>query len=366
VVVLGLVCVASLAGQGGNQPLVFRKHVLMDRDGFQMEVLRLLAPKDWQFRGGVKWDYRTIPPAPTVTYTVSSPDGRSVAEQFPPDTYFWTQDQLMMQSLTMSGKAVMQPMPAPQYIKTVWAPHHRSDVSGLTILESKNLPELAAQTREVGQQQMTVFGQISPFQFPYEIRAEAARVKLQYQHNGETVVEEVMIVVSYFISSMASIYGTEQEIAWTPSLFSMRAPAREMNEKIKLFQVITDSRQDNPNWQLSCTRLSATLTRDQISQQNAIFARMQEIHRTQEQTSDMIVNSYRQQSAAYDHIFENYDQSIRGVETYVDPDSHSQVELPYGYNGAWTNGTDYILSADPGYNPNVGSTQTWQRLNRQR
>lgn len=56
VVVLGLVCVASLAGQGGNQPLVFRKHVLMDQDGFQMEVLRLLAPKDWQFRGGVKWD----------------------------------------------------------------------------------------------------------------------------------------------------------------------------------------------------------------------------------------------------------------------------------------------------------------------
>jgi hypothetical protein len=133
-----------------------------------------------------------------------------------------------------------------------------------------------------------------------------------------------------------------------------------------LFQVITESRRDNPNWQLSCTRLSASITRDQISAQNAIFARMQEIHRTQQETSDIIVNSYNQQSATYDHIFQNYDQTIRGVETYSDPTSHSPVELPYGYNDAWTNGTDYIMSSDPGYNPNVGSTQTWQRLNRQR
>ena len=367
VLVLVLVGAASLAGQGGSQPLILRKHVIMDQNGFQMEVLHLLAPKDWQFRGGVTWDYRTIPPNPTVTYSVSSPDGRSVAEQFPPESFNWTQDQLIMQSFTMSGQPVKPPMPAPQYIKTVWVPRHRSDVSGVTVLESQNLPELAAQSRELEQQQMVVFGQISPFQFPYEIRAEAARVKLQYQRNGEPVVEELTVLVSYFIASMATMYGgTAQAITWSPSVFSMRAPAREMNEKARLFQIITDSRRDNPNWQLNCTRLSATLTRDQISQQNAIFARMQEIHRTQQETSDIIVNSYNQQSATYDHIFQNYDQSIRGVETYADPSSHSQVELPYGYNDAWTNGTDYIMSSDPGYNPNVGSTQNWQRLNRQR
>jgi len=366
VLVLALVCVPNMLGQGGNQPLVFRKRVIMDPDGFQMEVLHLLAPKDWDFRGGVSWDMRTIPPAPTVTYTVTSPDGRSVAEQFAPEIFSWTNDQLMMQSLTMSGKAIKQPLSAEQFVKTMWIPHHRPGVSGLTVLETQNLPELAKQVRTLGQEQMNVFGQISPFQFPFEIRSDAVRVKLQYQRNGEPVVEEVMVAVSYFVASMQSMYGTTQEVDWTPSVFTMRAPAGEMNDKIKLFRVITDSRQDNPNWQTSCTKLSAVITRDQINQQNAIFARMQEIHRTQQETSDLIVKSYQQQSAAYDHIFENYDQSIRGVETYTDPDSHSKVELPYGYEDAWTNGTDYIMSGNPGYNPNVGSTQTWQRLARQR
>jgi hypothetical protein len=362
-----LFCAGNSAAQRGNQVLIFRKHVIMDQEGFQMEVLHLLAPKDWQFQGDVKWDYRTSPPNPTVTYTVTSPDGRSVAEQFAPATFYWTQDQLMMQSYTMSGQAVKQPMPAAEYIKTIWVPQHRRDASGVTVLQTQDLPELAAQSRKLGQQQMEVFGQISPLNFPFEIRTEAARVNLKYQRNGEAVVEEITVLVNYFITSTMNMYGgSTQDIAWTPSVFSMRAPAREMNEKARLFQVIADSRWDNPNWQLNCTRLDATITRDQISQQNAIFARMQEIHRTQQETSDIIVNSYNQRSATYDRIFQNYDQTIRGVETYVDPDAHSQVELPYGYNDAWTNGTDYIMSSDPAYNPNVGSTQSWQKLNHQR
>jgi hypothetical protein len=256
-------------------------------------------------------------------------------------------------------------MPAAQFLKVVWAPHHRSGVSGLTVLESQNLPELAAHTREVAQNEMNAFGEISPFQFRYEIRADAARVKLQYQRDGDTVVEEATAAVSYFVSNMSGMRGTVQEVGWAPSVFSFRAPAREMSDKVRLFKVITDSRQDNPAWLLSCTRLSATVTRDQIRQQNAIFARMQEIHRTQEQTSDLIVKSYQERSVAYDRIFDNYDQTIRGVETYTDPSTNSRVELPYGYNDAWTNGTDYVMSGDPRYDPNVGSTQNWQRLARQ-
>ena len=360
-VVGGLACAAA---QRGNQLLVFRKHVLMDPDGFQMEVLRLLAPKDWQFQGSVTWNYRIIPPTPTTVYTVSSSDGRSVAEQFPPDNFYWTEDTFLRQSLASSGLPVRRTMSAAQYLKEIWAPHYRAGVSGMTVLEAQSLPEVATQLRRSSEQQMNIFGQISPFQFPYEMRADAARVKFQYQRDGQTVVEEATAAISYFISSLAGMYGPIQETGWTPTAFSFYAPAQEMNQKVRLFEVITRSRQDNPAWSLNCTRLSATVTRDQIRQQNAIFARMQEIHRTQEQTSDMIVNSYRERSATYDRIFEKYDQTIRGVETYVDPGTNTHIELPYGYNDAWTNGTDYVLSSDPSYNPNVGSTQSWKRLER--
>ena len=364
--VIGLACLASMAPPGRNQVLVFRKYVVMDQEGFHMEALCLLVPKDWQFRGGVTWDCRQVPPAHVVAFTVSSPDGRSVAEQFPEEDFFWSMDRNLQYSFTSSGKRTLQPMPAAQFVKVVWAPHHRSGATGLTVLESQNLPELATRLREVTQYQMKVFGQISPFQFRYEIRADAAHVKLQYQQGGAAVIEDATAAISYFISYLPSMYGTVQEIAWTPWVFSFRAPAGEMNEKVKLFKVIADSRQDNPAWQLSCTRLSATVAREQIHQQNAIFARMQQIHRTQQETSDIIMSSYRERSAAYDRIFDNYSQTVRGVETYVDPATNSKMELPNGYSDAWTNGTDYVMSNNPRFNPNVGSNQNWQRLDRQR
>jgi hypothetical protein len=338
----------------------------MDQQGFHMEALRLLAPKDWQFRGGVTWNARSTPPEYHVAYTVSSPDGQSVAEQFPDESYSWSQDRMIQQSSTRSGKKVLPPMPAAQFLKQVWASQHRGAMSGLTVLETQNLADLAERTRQVAEYQMKVLGQISPFQFRYQIRADAAHVKFQYQQNGRPVIEDATATITYFSTYLSSMSGQVENSAWVPTVFSFRAPAAEMSAELRLFKVLADSRQDNPTWHLNCTRLSATVAREQIRQDNAIFARMQQIHQTQEQTSDLIVKSYRERSAAYDRIFDNYDQTIRGVETYSDPSSNSRVELPYGYEGAWTNGTDYVMSVDPGYDPNVGSTQRWQRLARQR
>jgi hypothetical protein len=37
-----------------------------------------------------------------------------------------------------------------------------------------------------------------------------------------------------------------------------------------------------------------------------------------------------------------------------------------GYNNAWTNGIgDYVVPDSAGYNPNIGSNQNWQKMNRQ-
>ena len=54
------------------------------------------------------------------------------------------------------------------------------------------------------------------------------------------------------------------------------------------------------------------------------------------------------------------------METYADPRTHPAVELPYGYNDAWTKGTAYVMNSAPRFDPNVGSSQNWQRLDRQR
>jgi hypothetical protein len=53
------------------------------------------------------------------------------------------------------------------------------------------------------------------------------------------------------------------------------------------------------------------------------------------------------------------------VDKYYDPLEGKAVELPAGYDNAWANSLgEYIVSENPNYNPNIGSNQNWQRIER--
>jgi hypothetical protein len=214
---------------------------------------------------------------------------------------------------------------------------------------------------------LNIFGQISPFTFPYETRADAGRVKVEYTQNGRRMVEDFTATITYFITNMPTMSGMyAQSVSWTPSVCSFRAPAEEMPGKIRLFQISLYSRFNNPVWSVSYTRLCAIVTREKLRQQQAIFARYQQIHKTLEETNDIIWQTYQNRSAAQDRMFDSYSQAYRGVDTYVDPVNNWNVELPTGYENAWTNGTDYMFSDSPSFNPNVGSTGNWQQMTRKR
>jgi hypothetical protein len=367
VLLFALTCSAGIATSAQDQMLAFRKHIVIDRNGFGYEAFRLLVPKGWHFKGGVSWDYNKFPAEVSTAFTITSPDGGSVLEQFPHINLFWSQDQSMQFSYSRAGMEILQPMGAVEFVKNFFIPRFRSKVSSLKIIQTQDLPELAQQTRDLAQLQLNIFGQISPFQFAYELRADAGRLKMEYSLGGNKIVEDVTVAVTYMISYMPAMYGgSVQGISWIPIVTSFRAPEKQIDNRIKIFKIITDSRKDNPVWAENCLKLSATVTRDQLRHQRAIFNRMQQISRTQSEIGDMIMDSYQKRNDAYDRIFDNYSQAIRGVDSYADPINNWKIELPAGYDNAWTNGSDYIISDDPGFNPNVGSTQGWQRMSRQR
>jgi len=160
--------------------------------------------------------------------------------------------------------------------------------------------------------------------------------------------------------------GYATGITWIPIVSSFKTPEKELNAKVRIFKIIMDSRKDNPVWVENCIKLSASVTRDKIRQQRAIFNRMQQISKTQSEIGDMIMDSYQKRNDAYDRIFDNYSQAIRGVDSYKDPINDWKIDLPTGYDNAWTNGSEYIISDDAGFNPNVGSTQNWEQMKRQR
>jgi len=354
-------------GQPQGQQLVFRNQIVMDQQGLNLEAFRILVPKDWIFDGGITWNFSKNPPEPFTIFTVTSPDGGSVIQQFPHMNMFWSQDQQTQYSFTQMGSTIMQPMTPLDFLQRVFIPQARKGVTDMKVVETQPLPGLAQRALAINNLTLNIFGQISPFSFPFETRADAGRVKVEYTQNGRRVIEDFTASINYFITNQSTLSGMSfQNVSWTPVVCSFRAPSDEMPAKIRQFQISLYSRVDNPVWNVSYTRLCAIVTREQLRQQQAIFARYQQIHKTLEETNDIIWQTYQNKSAAQDRMFDSYIQSLRGVETYVDPVNNRNVDLPTGYDNAWTNGTDYIFSDSPNFNPNLNSNQNWQQMIRKR
>lgn len=347
----------------GGAPLVFRNQVVFDQQGLGLEYLRMLVPKDWAFNGGITWNFAKNPPEAFLVYTVASPDGNSVIQQFPYANMYWSPDQQLQYSFAQMGSTIMQTMGAIDFLQRAFIPQVRQGVSDIKVLETQPLPAVAQQALSVTNLTLNLFGQISPPNAPYQTRADAGRIKVEYTANGRRVIEDFTAVVTYFITNSATLSGlVVPSVSWSPTVTSFRGPAEEMPAKIRTFQIALMSRYDNPVWQVSYTRLCALVTREKLRQQQAIFARYQQIHKTLEECNDIIWQTYQNKSAAQDRMFDSYSQALRGVDTYVDPVNNWNVELPTGYGNAWTNGTDYVFSDSPGFNPNTLSTGNWQKM----
>jgi len=307
VFILGLIYFSSVCYSSQDKMLAFQKKAIVDTQGFGIEAFKVLVPKGWDFKGAVSWDFNKIPPEASISFTITSPDGGSVVEQFPHRYFFWSQDPSMQNVYAQAGLEIHPPLEAIEFIKKVFLPHVRQNTSNLRILKSTNLPELAKQAKNILQYHMRVFHQISPSQFNLEIRVDAGRVNVKYNEGDKTIIEDLTAIITSIITYIPCIYGgIVPANTWVPVVKSFRAPANELDEKVRIFKIITDSETENPAWSLANIKLTATITRDQLRQQKTIFNRMQQIRQTQLEVDDMIMDSYKKRNSAYDRIFDNY------------------------------------------------------------
>ena len=66
-----------------------------------------------------------------------------------------------------------------------------------------------------------------------------------------------------------------------------------------------------------------------------------------------------------DRLSTQFSQYMRGVDEYKDPNLGGSVELPSGYQQAWSNPLgEYWLTDDPNFDPNRDANGTWTPLER--
>ena len=247
---------------------------------------------------------------------------------------FHAPDPRLCQAREQAGWEISPPMSAQDFLKSLYIPRYRPGVSSLKVLEAQNLPDLAQRNLELVRAQMDLFSRISPFAFPFEIKIDAARIKIAYVRSGNKYLEDLTVSITYMVAYHRTPYGTMGATTWTPVVTCFRAPANEMEKRIRTFRIIHDSRKDNPRWAEDYVRLCATVARDQIARKQEILRSMEKITRTQSEIEGMIADAYYKRNAAYDRIFDSYSEAVRGVESYKDP-INDGVELPRLRTNAW-------------------------------
>lgn len=308
-------------------------------------ALRLLAPVQWKMQGGLNWNPGLCN---LVTANIRlSPADRSAAFFIHPSPtyisgqieYQWPQGQLYL------GMYVL-PIPnnPTAYLQQVLLPQIRPQAQNLRLVAQQELPRWANNIAQLSAQPGgTTQG--------YGVRARFA-----YTEQGCNWEEDFYCVVVVTRSNMAP-----QNLIWQADRnFSVRARAGKLDALQPLANAIINSFQVDKTWYARFVQVQNQWI---AAQQQGIAnagALSRAISRSNDQISAGLMESWNNRQRAQDRASREFSEYIRGSENYRDPVNGTQVELPGGYDHAWTNaGGEYLLSNDAGFDPNVNANSEW-------
>lgn len=369
-----ILVIAAIAPVAANGQYYRMKPVqILDQQGFgqPVEVARLLIPADWRTEGGVEWDGQELG-CPfniiKIRFRATSPDGLSALEITPGRMWVAASDPMMQQIMQQQaaqrqGCAVGPVTTAAEYMKHATLGMRQ----GGRVVLAQTLAEVAqAKQNQLARTYAPLMqsGAIRGF------RADAASVRVAYSAGGQPVEEwltsSLLTIASASANTTALMQGQMNMSAATFSMildpvFAVRAPAGKFDSK--LAATIFASIRPNPQYEAAVGQFLANMGNIQIrgaAERSRIWTE------AGRQISATISQSYQAQQAVQDRVAAQFSQTIRGVETYVDP-SGQRIELTGGYDNAWVNNRgEYLLSNAPGFNPAVALRENWTQLKKVR
>lgn len=348
---------------------------IMDTQGWgqPVEIARLLVPSDWKTEGGAYWqsDQLRCPlNIIQIRFRAWAPDLSVGFEVFPTYAWAWSDDAMTQQTTRAAAQngtgcdayPVMNPA---QFLSQMVVPKARP---GAKVVAAEPLPAVAA----VAQQRLNAsYGQSVQAGLLRGVRAESGRVRIAGAYNGQPYEEWINATINTIAAPSAnSQMLMNGQMNMNANLFSIvatdvyavHAARGKLDENARLFATIVASIQVNPRYTAAVGQFLAGIQR-QINIGNAERAKIW--RDAQDSISASIKQTYEENQRVQDKMAEQFGQTIRGVETYVDPRTNERVELNSGYAGAWTNGKgEYLLTESPGVDPSVELQENWHRLER--
>jgi hypothetical protein len=339
--------------------LRFKKYIYVDRQGTGLDAFSFLMPSDWNFEGGMQWILDN-PAMPSVTaFKVFNPNGREQFEVFPNHCFFWTSSQQLLNMFPPGsryfGSIVMQPITAQVALRNIILPEQRHGYSDIKVLKDENVPELP-EALGAGKQAQG---------YGYS-GATGAKLRVSYTREGVAMEEEFYAVVESISFPVQSMYGTFYNTIWyVDYIFSFKAEKGKLENNTKIFQTITSSFRLNPKWYAKYSNVIEYMAQQKITEIKSTgeFSRM--LSRMSDQVSNEKLQQFEARGDVYDKVSQKFSDNTLGIDRFYDPHEGKEVELPSGYNHAWSNNNgEYILSDNPNFNPNEGSNLHWEPMKR--
>ena len=350
---------------------------ILDEQGWgqPVEVARLLIPSDWQVEGGVTWAQgmsRCPQNIVQLRWQAHARDGLTGFEILPQYSWVWSDDQLSQQTMYQSAANNMacdaNPLVSPaDFLARMVLPRVRQ---GSRVVGAEPMQGLAQAEQ---QKMMGTYGPMVQQGLLRGVRAEAGRVRAQYQVGNQPVEEWISATIATIAAPTANSAALMNGgVAMTASSFQVTAynvvgtwaPREQLDQNAKLFATILTSLRGNPQY---AAAVGAWLRNIANIQRQGAMDRQKIWREAQDYISNSIQQTYRENQVVQDRMAEQFGQTIRGVETYVDPRSNERVELVGGYVGAWSNGKgEYILSDSPNFNPATELHEDWREMKKPR
>lgn len=189
---------------------------------------------------------------------------------------------------------------------------------------------------------------------------------MTYEEDNRKIEEEfwAIIVVDNFYTTPEMEQDTGVRMSstfWYASgLWSLRAEKGNLSaEDAKVLMAALNSFRWNSTWIERYAQLLREIWQLHLQ---GIMERHQAITQAQNEVTRIMTTTFSNQEETMERISDRWSEVIRGVETY-DPvpglaefgvSGQPPVELPNGYDYAWTNGQgEYILTDSALFNPNI-------------
>jgi hypothetical protein len=327
-----------------------------------------LVPHGWTANANLQWNQQDMLKPVVATGGAQAPDGEAWLALFPNAAFTWVEGRERREGTVEYGAPILRPRPAAELLTQVMLPSLRPGIENLRLVSAEPDPSPPWASRQVRQL------------LPGD---DSTLATVEYDLRGRAIREQVSLVTHVTEPmQMPTMWGTEPVRYWSsfPAL-SLGAPVDRWDEHADTFSALRQTFRLESSWLDAVERTFAQMQQQALADQQQWFAAQQQAHRVQVQTgeqllhigqdlsnamTDITVGGYEQRQATYDRVFDNQHLATMGVSRYDDPTASVPVELPYGYEGVWTDGQGgYLLDEDPSFDPNVGASgpgPTWQRL----